>query len=326
MIERRTWTATVGQGALAALWVLAIAVSAYVASNMRDVTVFLEANHRTAVANSAMSDDQRLHAAGKSLAAIAPVLMSHVGADRDLRAVVVDDSGKVIAGDRDLMTGMSLPMIQTDAGPFRNNPRPPGFSGTPPPKIGIQAFGGPALPYTFGAPPPDVGFGVGPGPVRFPAVLGTSRASVGRRNGGWLVLAHKDGPIGTLGSWYWTPTVILTLLSFVTVWSLGRRTLLQSARPMARVERGLRRLVDVNNTTVEAISTDDAGLAAPLVESYNAAALELAAVLKQTPELEACIRQLLADGGHEPRTPLAVIMGYVQLLRERSAADTAMAE
>jgi len=155
---------------------------------------------------------------------------------------------------------------------------------------------------------------------------GPAGPSMVKLDGGWLVFAKKADVFGGLGAWYWPASAAIMLLSFVTVWSVGRRTLAQSARPMARVEKGLRRLVDVANPTVEAIASDDAGLAAPLVASYNAATLELAAILRQRSELETRLRQFVADAGHELRTPLAVVMGYVQLLRQGSHVDSPMAD
>ena len=45
---------------------------------------------------------------------------------------------------------------------------------------------------------------------------------------------------------------------------------------------------------------------------------------KQRTEVEGKITQFVADAGHELRTPLAVIMGYVQLLRQGVRTDTEM--
>lgn len=308
MIERRTWVVTVWQGVLAAVWVLVLAFIAYASANMRDVSVLLAANHRASIATMVRIDEQRLRESGKPFAAIASALVDKVDSDRSMTAVVADDTGKYVAGDKSLLADAAIPFTEKFGVEF-HMPSPP--AGTVPPQgFALQA-------------PPEVGFGTfGP-----PGLLATGPSvSMIRLNGGWLVFAEKSTEIAALGAWYWPVAAGLVVLAFATVWSVGRRTLVQSVRPMARVERGLRRMVDVNTSAVEAIATEDTGLAAPLVESYNAAALELAEVLKQSAELEAQIRKFVADAGHELRTPLAVIMGYVQLLRQRGGADSEIVE
>jgi signal transduction histidine kinase len=318
MIERRTWLAAAWPAVLAALWVAAIAVSAYIANSMRDVNMFLDANHRAAIAIGAMSEDQRLHALGKPLATIAPFLVRRVDAEHGMDAAVVDDGGRLLAGNKDVLDGIVIPLAPK-VGKGIPMPKPHGASGT----LSAGAASAVQTPdtvtnQTFGQLP-----GTGFGPLSMPFGPASSMVKI---EGGWLVIVRKADPLSNLGAWYWPFAGIAAVLSFVTVWTIGRRTLVHTVRPMMRVERGLRRLVDVNNATVEAIVADDDGLAAPLVASYNATAIELAEIIRQRTELEAQIRQFVADAGHELRTPLTVIMGYVQLLRQRSPNDSAIAE
>jgi len=325
MIERQTWTATVWQGALAALWVAAIAVCAYAANGMRDVDLVLDASHRAKIALGALSDDQRLHAAGKSLAVIAPIIVKSVEADRDMSAAVVDDAGRFIAGDKGVLSDVVIPVREkTGQGlPFPGAQALTVHAPAQRPQFGLEYGPGASGDLGLGGPMPGGDFEYG---AIAPTIGGPAGPSMVRLDGGWLVFTQKADALGSLGRWYWPGVAAIMLLSFVTVWSVGRRTLVQSARPMARVEKGLRRLVDVTNPTVEAIASDDAGLAAPLVASYNAASLELAAILRQRSELESRLRQFVADAGHELRTPLTVVMGYVQLLRQGPHVDSPMAD
>jgi two-component system OmpR family sensor kinase len=314
---------TAWQGLLAALWVAIVAVSAYIGSSMRDISAMLDEGRRTFIASVAASEDLRLHASGKSISTIAPIILQKIDTDRDVSAAVVDDHGKFIAGDKAVLAGVVLPTL-IRSGPNLGFAGPPPWSNMSTPGTAVVGKGIEPGPNVFGpgGPPPVGAFGL----FHQQAMPFGEATTVARLNGGWLVVARKPSSMGFLGSWYWPAAAITMMLSFASVWVVGRRTLVQAVRPMARVERGLRRLAEADGSTVEAIASEDAGLAAPLVESYNAAALELAAVLRQRSELEPRIRQFVADAGHELRTPLAVIMGYVQLLRERSDVDSSMAE
>lgn len=336
----RTWALTAWQGTLAALWVAAIAICAYVALSVRDYDMLLDSYHRAAIASDTLRDDQRLQIEGKSLDASAEFLVRRIEAIPNYRAAVANDAGKPVAGDKALLSGISFPEVGQYAqanqifvqqpnpalAPFGVGPRPQGlqqylspFLNPSPIRIGqpVQLY----PPAGFVVPPPDAEF------VQFrtPFFPGQVTSTVVRLNGGWLVFDRRPNALGNLGTWYWPASALLMVLSFVTVWSVGRRTLLQTARPMFRVERGLRRLADGANPQVETIASDDAGLAAPLVESYNVAAVALRDTLRKRAELEPRIRQFVADAGHELRTPLAVIMGYVQLLRHGSDAQHSMA-
>lgn len=313
------------QGVLAALFVAAIAVCAYAANSIRDVNLVLDAGHRARIALTAMGDDQRMRAAGKSFGEIAPAIVKSIDAERDMNAAIVDENDKLIAGDKTLLSDVVIPMGEKRGQglPF---PGARGLTGNAPPdrpQFGLGYGPGPSGNLGLGGPLPaqDYGFVVPPS-----AIGEAPGPSLVRLSGGWLVFAQQPNALGGLGTWYWPTAAALMLLAFLAVWSLGRHTLVQTARPMARVEKGLRRLVDVNNPTVEAIATDDTGLAEPLVESYNAAAIELAAILRQRSDLESRLRQFIADAGHELRTPLAVIMGYVQLLHQGASVDPGVAE
>lgn len=322
MIERQTWTASVWQGVVAAMWVAVVALSAYAAVSVRDVSIVLDANNRSVAARSALSADQQMHADGKDFKSIAQFIIQRLESNHEMSAAVVDDSGKLVAGDKTALTDVPLPIIAKGSLSQRIL-QPPGFPDRLPFARGRVSPAPELVPPGFNAAFGGGGFGM----IQQPAIIGGGVGStVVRLSGGWLVISMKPQAMNELGVWYWPFAAAFTLLSFVTVWWIGKRTLIQTVRPMVRVERGLRRLVDVHSSTVEAIASDDVGLAAPLVESFNAAALELAAVLRQSSELEARIRQFVADAGHELRTPLTVIMGYVQLLRQRSGVDSPMTE
>lgn len=200
-----------------------------------------------------------------------------------------------------------------------------GFGGLPP-----EGFGaGPPRE----APPADRPGGGAPGgpPGNDPSVVGALAAATGLvprrvplddvllevtpdlvRFGGTFVWAALAGVLGMLaalgGAW----------------WALGAA---DAARlePVERTADALERLAE-HDFTPRSIVTDAHGPPGNVARAYNAAAEQIAAVMRKRDATQAEMQRFIADAGHELRTPITIIMGYLEVLEGAAAPAGPTAE
>jgi len=87
----------------------------------------------------------------------------------------------------------------------------------------------------------------------------------------------------------------------------------EAMRPLKDTTAALRRLAagDFTPRPVDASHADEMGA---LAQAYNAAAATVASALEERRLAEVEMQRFIADAGHELKTPLAVIMGFVDVL------------
>ena len=78
--------------------------------------------------------------------------------------------------------------------------------------------------------------------------------------------------------------------------------------------------------TPRTVSTGDTSPHGELARAYNAAAQTVATSFARREAAEREMRRFVADAGHELRTPLAIVIGYVELLSSGAVTNGAVAE
>jgi len=308
-VIRRTWLASLGLAALAAACALSIYVVASWALSIAAPNMWFDANLRARMADDVQHTASDLKSKHQSSTQIARAIIARVTAS-GYTAAVIDDNGKLLSGDASLVPGHPT-------GGFGISERPPGMPRPPEPQQHPGEFRG----FIYGMHPP-VAHGI---PfVRWPFSTIESPTSVVRFDNLSVLFAPKYDSLTAIQQLERRTALALILATFILVWFFSSRILLGTVRPFDRMRAALLRLAHGDYARLETLNPHDE-VATELVEAYNAASSQVEAVSKQRTEIETKIRQFVADAGHELRTPLAVIMGYVQLLRQSGQTQDALA-
>lgn len=311
-MNRRTWTASLWLGLIAALCAFLVLFVMAWGLSLLAPNFWFDATQRARIADDVHHVADQLQSQHKQLPDIAKTIVARVDAEPGYAVAVLDESGKFVAGDAALASnGSGI----ASAGQF-------GAAGrrlTPPlPGIGVRDIDFRGTLYAM-RPPTTHGINF----VRLPLTTLYSPPSVVRITGGVVVIAPTQDYLNSISSIELGVALGLVVLTFVGVFFGARRTLVSAVRPMERLRSGLMRLAHGDYARLETFDPNDED-ARDLVAAYNAVSSEMQSASKQQAEIEEKLRQFVADAGHELRTPLAVIMGYVQLLRAGGPADGEM--
>jgi signal transduction histidine kinase len=272
--------------------------------------LWFDANMRARIADDVQHTSDRLQDQGESPGQVAQALVALVSSVSGYTAAVFDDSGKLLAGNESL-AGARLPM------PGLQVPAPPGSPppGAPPPEM--LGFRGTLfvmhLPRSHG-----IGF------LRSPFEVSGEPESVVRLSSMTLIFGPTQDSIASIIQLERGLALALAVLTFIVIFFVGRRMFASNMKPVDRLRTGLLRLANGDYARLESFDPDDTDIK-ELIDAYNAVASQMETSGRQRAEVEAKIAQFVADAGHELRTPLAVIMGYVQLLRQ-GGRDSEMAQ
>jgi two-component system OmpR family sensor kinase len=132
-----------------------------------------------------------------------------------------------------------------------------------------------------------------------------------------IVKSNDAALVRTVGSF--TIPLLIALAVAVVCASLVARALTQQAlRPLDDVTSALERFAS-GDLTPQQIAADERQELGALAAAYNGAIAQMERAFAARDRANASMRQFIADAGHQLRTPLTVVQGFIAILRRSSA-------
>jgi two-component system, OmpR family, sensor kinase len=110
------------------------------------------------------------------------------------------------------------------------------------------------------------------------------------------------------------PLLIALALAVTCGFLIARLLTRQALRPLDDVTAALQRFAS-GDLTPHTIAANEGHELAPLAAAYNGAIDQLARAFAARDRANASMRQFIADAGHQLRTPLTVVQGFIAILR-----------
>ena len=195
---------------------------------------------------------------------------------------------------------------QTDGKVTRTLDNLPGIGGK---VLSMQYSGGPLAVQYRAQPPPIPGFvrlvslEQGPVTAAFP--------------GGNAALFIDPARLRSYMLQLWAVIAVFGILAMAGAWRIAIVVANNTLEPLLRTTRALNRFGD-GDFTPEAVSTSDRSELGELARAYNRAVAQITHAFDERSRAEAEMRQFVADAGHQLRTPLTVIMGYLSAMETRT--------
>jgi signal transduction histidine kinase len=137
--------------------------------------------------------------------------------------------------------------------------------------------------------------------------------------GGDAIIFADPQSLAAAFNGFWIFVLILALIVLSASWRISLVVADQTLRPLTSTTDALRRFGSGAFTKV-AVRNDDRGETAELARAYNAAVDQTTAALAKRDQAEAEMRQFVADAGHQLRTPLTVVTGYLSAMLSRASS------
>jgi two-component system OmpR family sensor kinase len=150
------------------------------------------------------------------------------------------------------------------------------------------------------------------------AFLGLHPATVAVAGGTIVIAPDFEGFARLLGR-YFATVLPIGAVAVLVAWLVGRRITRRAIAPLQDVAAALRRIA-AGDFAPAPIPAGDVDLR-DLTAAYNDVAHRLTTATAQRERNESQMRQFVADAGHELRSPLTIVMGYLEVLQRGVVAD-----
>lgn len=122
--------------------------------------------------------------------------------------------------------------------------------------------------------------------------------------------------------YYFLALLIIAIVVIAASWRIAIVVAASSLDPLLRTTAALNRFGD-GDFTPASVSTNDTSEVGELAQAYNRAVRQITRALDERSQASAEMRQFVADAGHQLRTPLTVVIGYLSSMAARlpCAAD-----
>lgn len=120
--------------------------------------------------------------------------------------------------------------------------------------------------------------------------------------------------------YYIVAMLIVAVIIIAASWRMALIVAANSLDPLLRTTAALNRFGD-GDFTPASVSTNDTSEVGELAQAYNRAVRQITRALDERAQASAEMRQFVADAGHQLRTPLTVVIGYLSAMAARNPCE-----